>query len=98
MFHGSQSLIKNAQNIRNCIIEVKDFIENDDRYSIVNDTIKHDYFDTITIKCNERDTFNNIINEANKRQIFLRTSPKNCFISVSFDETKGLRRRLLTYK
>ena len=59
------------------------------RYSIVNDTIKHDYFDTITIKCNERDTFNNIINEANKRQIFLRTSLKIVLFQYLLMRPKG---------
>ena len=88
MYYGPDTLVENAKNIRNCVIIMKDYIENDENYTLFNDTIEHDYFDTLTIKCNTRDIFNNLINEANKRQLFLRTNPQECLVSVSLDDTK----------
>ena len=83
MYYGPETLVDNAKNIRNCVITLKDYIENDDNYTLFNDTLGHDYFDTLTIKCNTRDIFNNLINEAKKRQLFLRTNPRECHISIS---------------
>lgn len=90
MYYGPETLVENAKNIRKYALTLKDYINNDENYTLFNDTLEHDYFDTLTIKCKNRDIFNNLISEANKRQMFLRTSPRDFLVSVSFDDTKNM--------
>jgi glycine dehydrogenase len=89
MYKGPETLVETSQAIRELVIILKDFIDNDENYYVFNDTLNHDFFDTLTIKCKNREVFNNLINEAKKRQIFLRTNPQECLVSVSFDDTKN---------
>ena len=89
MYLGPQQLQENANRIRQSASIIKDYVDSNEPYKLVNDTYHHDFFDTLTIKCDSHDTFKTVREEAQKRNILLRYDIPNITFSMSFDDTKG---------
>ena len=89
MYMGPEQLQKTANKVRETTGIIKDYIENKEEYSLMNDIYNHDYFDTLTIRCENRENLNTVKQEAEKRNLLFRYNPKELSFSLSFDETKN---------
>ena len=90
MYYGPNGITDIANNIRDKIIDLRDFINNSESFNIIHNHYEHDIFDTITFNISSDTKYNELKYLCDKNNMFLRFNDEDRTVTINVDETKTL--------